>query len=248
MPVWLDRLSHYESIGFKRVPGPGSNDHILKWAHGAGQAAWVTDDDTPWCGIGLAGIMDECGLGHVIPKDPAKALSWATCGVECEPKVGAIVVFPRTGGHHVTVIKQIDGDTWYCLGCNQSNAIKTSPFKAADALAVRWPVKAMAKSRIAQAAERQQTDTACASVTGTPTAAVPETHVPNLRETVGSWFEQASWFRGVAEGAGDFMTFALSNWRIVLGAVTVFFVLRILWDSAAIRRWRHEDHENGRTR
>jgi hypothetical protein len=74
MPAWLDRLEEYERSGFREAPGVDSNPVIMKWAHGVGPADYMTDDGTtPWCGIGLAGIMEECGLKHVVPKGPAAA-------------------------------------------------------------------------------------------------------------------------------------------------------------------------------
>jgi uncharacterized protein (TIGR02594 family) len=157
--AWLDRLEEYERAGFREVPGKASNPVILKWAHGAGHAEWVTDDVTPWCGIAMAGALDECGPGHAIPKSPAAAISWLECGQPCEPRVGAIAVFPRTGGNHVTVIKSIDADghTWHCIGGNQSDSICTASFDGRTARGTRWPIvektpaEMTAESRIAAA-------------------------------------------------------------------------------------------------
>jgi hypothetical protein len=66
MTKWLEKLEAYEAEGFKEIVGKKSNPRIIKWAHGVGKADYMVDDSkTPWCGIGMAGVMDECGLGHV---------------------------------------------------------------------------------------------------------------------------------------------------------------------------------------
>lgn len=156
----LDRLIELEGQGFREVAGSGSNQTILDWAHGPGQYPAMTDDSTtPWCGIGLAGVLDEVGLGRFIPDFPARAASWANCGVECAPQPGAIVVFPRTGGNHVTVIRRIEGHIWHCIGCNQSNAINTTAFDSRGAWACRWPgTAAPGKVRLNEDADAEEGD------------------------------------------------------------------------------------------
>lgn len=137
---WLDRLIQLEGQGFREVPGPSSNPRILEWSRGPGAFPDMTDDSTtPWCGIGLAGIMDEVGLSSLIPPLPFRAASWMSVGFDSEPRPGAIVVFPRQGGNHVTVIRSVEGHIWRCIGCNQSNAITTTTFDGRQARACRWP-------------------------------------------------------------------------------------------------------------
>ena len=254
MPAWHDRLKQYEREGFREIEGPESNDRILKWAHGAGGAKWVKSDATPWCGIGMAGIFDECGLGHVIPREPAKAISWKELGEECSPRRGAIVVFPRQGGHHVTCIDRIEGDTWHCIGCNQHDAICTIPFKGREALAVRWPLPLKSESdmaeesRIARAAARQQADMAKAGSTGSPPAVVPDVPMPKgMMQTAEGMLGQAGRFRSLAETGLDFLTFAGGQWRLILAAVAIFYLARVLYDGRRIQAWRTQDHNEGWT-
>jgi uncharacterized protein (TIGR02594 family) len=252
MTKWLERLEMYERQGFKEVPGPGSNDHILKWAHGAGKSTWVKSDATPWCGIGLAGIFDECGLGHVIPPEPARAISWAKCGVECEPMVGAILVFKRDGGHHVTVIKKIHGDVVDCLGCNQGDAIKTSPYRLSEALYCRWPIREdiPTDSRIYNAAQRQKRDQAKAGgtlTTGPVSDAVPSAASKSVRHSVDSVFTDIGWVKSIAMNVTDFASFVGARWWWVAIAVAGYFLARNLWDSYVIANARREDHQQGYT-
>ena len=255
MPIWLDKLEQYEREGFREVAGPESNPRIIKWAHGAGQAGWVKTDATPWCGIGLAGIFDECGLGGVVPPVPAKAISWRDLGEACEPRVGAVVVFPRDGGHHVTVIRRIEGKTWQCIGCNQHDAICTLPYSSRDAIAVRWPVPLKSEtemadtSRIARAAARQQSDGAKAGTAGSPPAIAPELPPAprGMLETAEGWTGKLGQFKNLADSAVDFAAFAAGQWRVILAAVALFYLARILYDGRMIRAWRTQDHNNGWT-
>lgn len=253
MTIWLEKLQSYEREGFKEVAGPASNPRILKWAHGAGHANWVTDDATPWCGIGLAGILDECGLTDAIPKDPAKAISWLNCGEPCKPRVGAIAVFPRKGGNHVTVIKKIDGDTWHCLGCNQSDSICTTMFDGRQARGTRWPIKEKTpgeleeESRIAAAAKRQQKDAAKTTGAGLTTQApVPEP--TGWEPQVTGWLSEGSKWKGMGETAVDIASFFAGNWRVIVGAIALYFLARTFYDGKMIARWRAQDHNEGFTR
>lgn len=143
---WLDYLIKLENEGFKEIPGSESNPKILEWSHGPGQYPQMTDDSTtPWCGIGLAGVFSDIGMANVIPKGPAAAINWLNCGEPCELQVGAIAVFPRVGGNHVTVVREIRGNEILCTGCNQSNAITTTRFYADEARGFRWPTGAITR-------------------------------------------------------------------------------------------------------
>jgi uncharacterized protein (TIGR02594 family) len=258
MTAWLDRFTEYERQGFREVPGKASNPVILKWAHGAGQASWVTDDVTPWCGIAMAGILDECGLGHAIPKGPAAAISWLQCGVPCEPKPGAIAVFPRTSGNHVTVIKAIDGHTWHCVGGNQSDSICTAAFDGRTARGTRWPIpektpsEMTAESRIAAAAARQKRDQAVAGTSGATIPVAPPDPIPgplaaSWKQSVENMLGDFAWFKSAATGVIDFAAFVGSRWYVIAGGIAAYFLLRSLWDSHRIQLWRTEDHNTGRS-
>jgi uncharacterized protein (TIGR02594 family) len=263
MTAWLDRLEEYERSGFREVPGKGSNPVILKWAHGVGQADYMTDDgSTPWCGIGLAGVMEECGLKHVVPKGPAAAISWLECGQPCEPKVGAIAVFPRTGGNHVTVIKSIDGNTWHCIGANQNNSISTAAFDGRTARGTRWPIvektpaEMTAESRIVAAAARQKRDQAVAGASGatipatstTAAPAVPEpSTVDSIKDSIGDILEDFGWIKQAYTQVNDFAGFVGTKWWWIAGGIAFYFLARSFWDSHRIQLWRTEDNNTGRS-
>lgn len=143
---WLDYLIKLDEENFHETPGPDSNPTIRRWADGPGQYPQMEDDSTtPWCGIGMAGVFSDVGMPHVIPKGPASAASWLNCGVPCEAKPGAIAVFPRSGGNHVTCVREVNGDDLLCVGCNQSNAVTTARYSASEARGFRWPTGAVTR-------------------------------------------------------------------------------------------------------
>jgi uncharacterized protein (TIGR02594 family) len=258
MTAWLDRFTEYERAGFREVPGKASNPVILKWAHGAGHAEWVTDDVTPWCGIAMAGVLDECGLGAAVPKGPAAAISWMQCGVECEPKPGAIAIFPREGGNHVTVIKSIDGNKWHCVGGNQSDSICTATFDGRTARGTRWPIvektpaDMTAESRIAAAAARQKRDQLVAGGTGSTIPAAPPEPIPaplatHWKQSIDNMLGDFTWFKSAAGGVIDFAAFVGSKWWLIAAGIGLYFLARSFWDSHRIQLWRTQDHNEGRT-
>src|SRR4029077_8593822 len=138
---WLDYLIKLQNQGFKEIPGPESNPKIIAWAHGPGHYPDMTDDSTtPWCGIGMAGVFSDVGMANKISAAPAAAIRWMRCGVPCKPMVGAIAIFPRPGGNHVTCIRAIKGTVWECIGCNQNDSVTTSTFQASQCKGTRWPM------------------------------------------------------------------------------------------------------------
>lgn len=151
---WLTYLIKLEKEHFHEIDGPESNPKILEWAEKVGFDGMNDDSTTPWCGIGMAGIFYDIGMKDEIPPSPALAISWMQFGVPCEPKIGAIAVFPRPGGNHVTCIKEIRGEEWLCIGCNQSNAITTTRFYASQARGTRWPKGVKMETKISPAKGR----------------------------------------------------------------------------------------------
>jgi hypothetical protein len=219
------------------------------------------DSSTPWCGIGLAGVMEEYGLKHVVPKGPAAAINWLECGIECDPKPGAIAVFPRTGGNHVTVIKRIEGNTWYCLGCNQDNSICTVPLDGRTARGTRWPImektpaEMTAESRIAAAPARQKRDQAVAGASGatipatstTAAPAAPEAAAVPIKESIENILQDFGWLKTVYVQINDFAGFIGTKWWWIAGGIALYFLARSFWDSHRIQLFRTEDHNGGWT-
>lgn len=133
-PAWL--VEARAMIGQKEIPGPKHNAWITSaWKRlGAG---WFTDDETPWCGLFVAHCIEKAGLPF--PKTFPRALAWAEWGKACQPAVGAVVVFKRSGGGHVGFLVGESATNFYVLGGNQGNAVNITPIAKNRAAAFRWP-------------------------------------------------------------------------------------------------------------
>lgn len=122
--------------GICEVPGPKSNKLIQSWIKQA--ASWlgddVGDDDSriAWCGCFRGHIGIETMTGT--PPSYFRALNWSTWGDAVDvtkPETwqqGDTLVMPRAGGNHVTLLSEVSGKTALCLGGNQSDRVRISPF------------------------------------------------------------------------------------------------------------------------
>lgn len=137
-PPWVTALR--TRLGEKEVKGPQHNGWIAKgWA--ALNASWFNTDETPWCGFAIAWAMDKVGLPYPAKGEFARALAWASYGVECQPQLGAIGVKRRVGGNHVfMIVGQTPDKRFYkCLGGNQGDAVSIMDIPKTEVFAIRWP-------------------------------------------------------------------------------------------------------------
>jgi uncharacterized protein (TIGR02594 family) len=72
---------------------------------------------------------------------PLGALSWASWGVALKvPTPGAVMVYSRTGGGHVTLYESEDATYLYCRGGNQGDAANVERILKSRAVkGIRWP-------------------------------------------------------------------------------------------------------------
>lgn len=139
-PIWMREARRY--LGMKEVPGPKSNPIILGFAKklGGWVASYYTDDDIPYCGLGLGYCIAVTLPQEPLPGNPLSALAWKTFGVPLvKPALGAILVFPRDGGGHVNQYAGEDATHYFGLGFNQSNSVTVARKLKADCIAIRWP-------------------------------------------------------------------------------------------------------------
>jgi len=133
--------------GTKEAPGDKDNPFIIEMAHEIvrrypdlkGTVGWYNHDSIPWCGLDMGYVMAINGIRP--PKYLLSALAWAEFGVALKkPSPGAVMVYSRTGGGHVTLYESEDNNYYYCRGGNQDDAVnvtkipRTRPIKA-----IRWP-------------------------------------------------------------------------------------------------------------
>lgn len=128
-----------KDVGIKEIKGPQHHPRILEWL--TRLKAWWRDDETPWCGVALAGWLAEAGLPY--PRAYYRALEWADYGRQSTaPLLGAIAVLSRTGGGHVGIVTGVSGDRSKVrlLGGNQSDAVCEAWFDATRVVSYRLPL------------------------------------------------------------------------------------------------------------
>jgi uncharacterized protein (TIGR02594 family) len=138
-PVWLAKARSY--LGLKEIPGKHHSPTILGWWKKLKDA--IRDDETPWCGGYVGGVLAECGLPVV--KSPAGARNWLNLPkVLDRPAYGCIVVFWRGkksgwSGHVGFLVGKDQKGNLMILGGNQGNKVSIKPFSPSRVLGYRWP-------------------------------------------------------------------------------------------------------------
>ena len=134
-PAWLTLARKYN--GLAEVPGKATAPTISRWL--GNLKAWWSDDETPWCGVFVAAVMQEAGYSR--PKHWYRAKAWADHGSALSgPEKGCIVVYDRRGGGHVGFVTGVDAaGRIFTLGGNQANKVSEVPFDRTRVLAYRWP-------------------------------------------------------------------------------------------------------------
>lgn len=138
-PKWLAVARQY--VGLRELPGTRHHSTILRWLDAL--KAPFRDDETPWCGTFVGGVIEEAGYDGI--KNPWGARNWLKLGVELDrPAYGAVVVFWRGSpkgwaGHVGFVVGRDRRQNLMVLGGNQGNAVSIAPFSPTRVLGYRWP-------------------------------------------------------------------------------------------------------------
>ena len=135
---WIDAGSRY--IGLAEIKGGKHNPKILEWWKLIG-ASWFKDDETPWCGAFVGGVLAENGFNVLPGGKGASARAWNDYGVKLDkPAVGCIVIFSRDGGGHVGfVVGKDQKGNLMVLGGNQGDSVNIKPFSTSRVIGYRWP-------------------------------------------------------------------------------------------------------------
>lgn len=142
MPAFVDWMPYARSlIGVREIPGKKHSAVILGWAKALGAKILginVTDDETPWCGLFAAHVMNHFGIKP--PPIAVRASSWSTWGrALLNPRPGCILTFTREGGGHVGFYVGEDATHLHVLGGNQGNAVSITRIARSRLSAMRWP-------------------------------------------------------------------------------------------------------------
>lgn len=135
-PIWMAKARAY--IGLREVRGPRHNPTIIRWLEKLN--AWWRDDETPWCGVFCAAVMQEAGFTY--PNLYMRARAWETYGANLRAShvaPGAILVFTRSGGGHVGFYAGEDATHYHVLGGNQSDMVNIMRIAKTRCTAIRWP-------------------------------------------------------------------------------------------------------------
>lgn len=145
---WISIAKQY--IGQKEIKGTKHNPIVLELWRGAFDAtkqampAVFNNDETPWCGGFVGGVLAKAGLAHHIPKAFAMARSWVNAGTKLDkPAYGCVVVFwrgTRSGqsGHVGFCVGQDSRGNLMILGGNQGDTVSIVPFDKGRVLGYRW--------------------------------------------------------------------------------------------------------------
>lgn len=138
-PSWLVRARKY--VGLREVPGKTHNKTILGWWEKL--KTGIRDDETPWCGAFVGGVLSEDGR-YIVP-GPAAARSWLKLPAKFDnPALGCVVVFWRGSpsgwsGHVGFVVGKDTRGNIMVLGGNQGDMVSVRPFAPNRVLGYRWP-------------------------------------------------------------------------------------------------------------
>lgn len=142
---WLSTMRAI--TGTKEAPGAKDNPFIIEMAAEIvrrypdlrGTVGWYNHDSIPWCGLDMGYVMAVNGIKP--PKYALSALAWADWGQKLKtPTPGAVLVYSRTGGGHVTLYESENNTHYYCRGGNQSDSVNVTLIPKSRAIkAIRWP-------------------------------------------------------------------------------------------------------------
>ena len=137
LPNWY--LAAREYIGLKEIAGSKHNPEILKFWERCHLP--FRDDETAWCAGFVGGVLEGCGIRSTRSGMARSYLRW---GVECEPRIGCIVVFwrghPDSPSGHVGFLAGMPSPILVpTLGGNQGNQVCVKRYPKARLLGYRWP-------------------------------------------------------------------------------------------------------------
>ena len=97
----------------------------------------------PWCGDFVEtcirmGLPDEPLLGD-LGTNPYWARNWLLFGQSVNPITGAVLIFERSSGGHVSFAVGQDDTHFYVIGGNQSDAVTIARIAKSRLLGSRWP-------------------------------------------------------------------------------------------------------------
>jgi uncharacterized protein (TIGR02594 family) len=144
--AWLGALDAPRTIdealklyGTREIHGSEHNPAIIAWAAEVGVASDYTADETPWCGLFAAVVVQRANWA--VPSNPLWARNWQNFGrpVQGRAGLGDVLVFKRGTGGHVGFYVADDAEAYHVLGGNEGDAVSIIRIPRNRCLAVRRP-------------------------------------------------------------------------------------------------------------
>lgn len=150
---WLTYMRQLS--GTREIPGSADSPLILGMASFiasaypdmAAYSAQYRHDSIPWCGLTIAYVMARCGFRPVYTRGSDLqsylwADAWKSWGDPCEAIPGAVAVFTRNGGGHVSLVEGETRTHLHVRGGNQADMINVITMPKTQLTALRWPIGA----------------------------------------------------------------------------------------------------------
>lgn len=148
-PAWF--LKGRADLGQHERPGRKHNPVIVGYFAAAGFPE-VKDDETAWCAAFVGACLERSGIPG---SKSLAARSYEKWGVECEPRLGCVVVMsrgdPKGWQGHVGFYAGETPTHVIVLGGNQGDSVSLAKFPKSRVVAYRWP-RNVAESRTVRAA------------------------------------------------------------------------------------------------
>lgn len=247
---WLEIAWEQEGAGVDEIGGPAANTSIVAYFHDINRPD-ITSDEVPWCAAFYFWCLWKSGadLSSIPAAERLLAYSATKFGTRISaPRVGCGCIMKRPGGHHVFFVTKWTATTITGVGGNQANKVCETTFKRTPDMIFMWPEVVTQKqtdraSEIAGTAKAIQADTAKTGLSNTVNQVLPA--LPEKLPAPDALATSARSLKSTLETGFDFMTFGYSKLWFVVAALSVYWVLRIAWNSNWIRKWRHEDAATG---
>lgn len=148
-PPWLAHARGF--LGLQELPGKDLAPPIARWLGHV--KAWWREDETPWCGTFVGGMLAETGFDPPAHAYRAKAYLEPAWGLTLTSAcLGSILVFERKGGGHVTFAAGRDrfgvmlglGGNQREPGATHTGGVTISRFGPERFIAAVWPRQAIA--------------------------------------------------------------------------------------------------------
>jgi uncharacterized protein (TIGR02594 family) len=141
-----------EITGTLEYAGESDNPVIMAWTDYIGDhypemkayCSLYNHDSVPWCGLTIAYVMARHGIRPRFGDRQLDRFLWADAwkdfGTKLDkPRLGAIMVFTRNGGGHVSLYEGEDANGYIIRGGNQSDSVNVTHMARDKLSAIVWP-------------------------------------------------------------------------------------------------------------